>query len=91
MTRKPQTGFTLVEIAIVLLVVGLLLGGVMKGQALIDSARVKNLAQDLRSVPAMIHAYQDRFRALPGDDRPPSMLRRRCLHRRRQRQWRDQR
>jgi prepilin-type N-terminal cleavage/methylation domain-containing protein len=68
MQSKAQAGFTLVEIAIVLLVVGLLLGGVMKGQALIDSAKVKNLAQDLRTVPAMIHAYQDRFRALPGDD-----------------------
>ena len=76
MHRKPQAGFTLVEIAIVLLVVGLLLGGVMKGQALIDSARVKNLAQDLRSVPAMIHAYQDRFRALPGDD--PAAVRHLC-------------
>ncbi len=67
---KPrQQGFTLVEIAVVLLIVGLLLGGVLKGQALIDSAKVKNLAQDFRAVPAMIHAYQDRFRALPGDDR----------------------
>ena len=76
MQKKPQTGFTLVTIAIVLLVVGLLLGGVMKGQALIDSARVKNLAQDLRSVPAMVHAYQDRFRALPGDD--PAAVRHLC-------------
>ena len=67
---KPrQQGFTLVEIAVVLLIVGLLLGGVLKGQALIDSAKVKNLAQDFRALPAMIHAYQDRFRALPGDDR----------------------
>lgn len=76
MQRKAHAGFTLVEIAIVLLVVGLLLGGVMKGQALIDGARAKNLAQDLRSVPAMIHAYQDRFRALPGDD--PAALRHLC-------------
>lgn len=66
--KKPQTGFTLVEIAIVLLIVGLLLGGVLKGQELIDSAKAKNLAQDLRSIPAMVHAYQDKFRALPGDD-----------------------
>ena len=67
---KPrQQGFTLVEIAVVLLIVGLLLGGVLKGQALIDSAKVKSLAQDFRSLPAMIHAYQDRFRALPGDDK----------------------
>ncbi|ENO89216.1 prepilin-type N-terminal cleavage/methylation domain-containing protein [Thauera linaloolentis] len=66
---KPrQQGFTLVEIAIVLLIVGLLLGGVLKGQELIDSAKVKNLAQDFRTLPTLVHAYQDRFRALPGDD-----------------------
>lgn len=76
MQGKAHAGFTLVEIAIVLLVVGLLLGGVMKGQALIDSAKVKNLAQDLRSVPAMIHVYQERFRTLPGDD--PAALRHLC-------------
>ncbi|HRP25579.1 MAG TPA: prepilin-type N-terminal cleavage/methylation domain-containing protein [Thauera sp.] len=67
--KNAQSGFTLVEIAVVLLIVGLLLGGVMKGQELIDSAKVKNLAQDFRSIPAMVHAYQDKFRALPGDDR----------------------
>ena len=54
--KKPQNGFTLVEIAIVLLIVGLLLGGVLKGQELIDSAKAKNLAQDLRSIPPNRHA-----------------------------------
>lgn len=67
--KSSQAGFTLVEIAVVLLIVGLLLGGVLKGQELIDSAKAKNLAQDFRTIPALIHAYQDRFRALPGDDR----------------------
>jgi len=44
--RQPrQRGFTLVEIAIVLVIIGLLLGGVLKGQGLIDSARVKNIIQ----------------------------------------------
>lgn len=66
--QPRQQGFTLVEIAVVLLIVGLLLGGVLKGQELIDSAKVKNLAQDFRTIPALVHAYQDRFRALPGDD-----------------------
>ena len=63
-----QAGFTLVEIAIVLVIIGLLLGGVLKGQELINSAKVKNLAQDFRSTATMVYAYQDRFRALPGDD-----------------------
>jgi len=74
--KKPQNGFTLIEIAIVLLIIGLLLGGVLKGQELIDSAKAKNLAQDLRGIPAMVHAYQDRFRSLPGDD--PAATRNLC-------------
>ncbi len=65
---KRQSGFTLIEIAIVLVIIGLLLGGILKGQELINSARVKNLATDFRNVPLFIYGYQDKFRALPGDD-----------------------
>ena len=65
---KKQAGFTLVEIAIVLVIIGLLLGGVLKGQELINSAKVKNFANDFRGVSTFVYAYQDRFRALPGDD-----------------------
>jgi prepilin-type N-terminal cleavage/methylation domain-containing protein len=65
---NKQSGFTLVEIAIVLVIIGLLLGGVLKGQELINSAKVKNFASDIRNVSTMVYAYQDRFRALPGDD-----------------------
>ncbi|MCL2161027.1 MAG: type II secretion system GspH family protein [Betaproteobacteria bacterium] len=63
-----QTGFTLVEIAVVLVIIGLLIGGVLKGQELINSAKVKNLAQDFRNIQTILYAYQDKFRALPGDD-----------------------
>ena len=66
--RKRQSGFTLVEIAIVLVIIGLLLGGVLKGQELINSAKVKNLANDFRNIATFVYAYQDKFRALPGDD-----------------------
>ena len=65
---KHQSGFTLIEIAIVLVIIGLLLGGILKGQELINSARVKNLATDFRNIPLFIYGYQDKFRALPGDD-----------------------
>lgn len=65
---RRQSGFTLIEIAIVLVIIGLLLGGILKGQELINSARVKNLAADFRNIPVFIYGYQDRFRALPGDD-----------------------
>src|SRR5690349_7987809 len=66
--RQRQTGFTLVEIAIVLVIIGLLLGGILKGQELINSAKVKNLANDFRTIPTYIYGYQDKFKALPGDD-----------------------
>jgi prepilin-type N-terminal cleavage/methylation domain-containing protein len=66
--KRNQSGFTLIEIAIVLVIIGLLLGGVMKGQELINSARVKNLATDFKNIPVYVYGYQDKFRALPGDD-----------------------
>ena len=52
--KNNQSGFTLVEIAIVLVIIGLLLGGVLKGQELINSATVKNFATDLRNIPLLI-------------------------------------
>ncbi len=66
--KSKQTGFTLVEIAIVLVIIGLLLGGVLKGQELINSAKVKNIANDFRTIPLFIYGYQDKFKRLPGDD-----------------------
>ena len=66
--KSQQSGFTLVEIAIVLVIIGLLLGGILKGQELINSAKVKNFANDFKNAPLAIYGYQDRFRAIPGDD-----------------------
>lgn len=64
---KQQKGFTLVEIAIVLVIIGLLLGGILKGQELISNARVRNVADQVNAVKAAYFAFQDRYRALPGD------------------------
>lgn len=65
---KKQVGFTLIELAIVLVIIGLLLGGVLKGQELINSAKVKNMATDFKNIQVYIYGYQDKFKALPGDD-----------------------
>jgi len=65
---KRQQGFTLVEIAIVLVIIGLLLGGVLKGQEIITNAKVKNLENSVDGLAAAIYSYQDRYRAYPGDD-----------------------
>ena len=64
---RKQLGFTLIEIAIVLVIIGLLLGGVLKGQELITSARVRNLISQQDGVKAAYFGFLDRFRALPGD------------------------
>jgi len=66
--KRTQSGFTLVEIAIVLVIIGLLLGGVLKGQELVNSAKVKNFVNDFKTVPLFIYGYQDKYKALPGDD-----------------------
>ncbi|MFT5393409.1 MAG: prepilin-type N-terminal cleavage/methylation domain-containing protein [Gammaproteobacteria bacterium] len=65
--RKAQSGFTLVEIAIVLVIIGLLLGGILKGQELINSARVRNMADMNAGVQAAYYGFIDRFRRVPGD------------------------
>ncbi len=64
---KRQQGFTLIEIAIVLVIIGLLLGGVLKGQELITSARVRNMISTQDGIKAAYFGFLDRYRALPGD------------------------
>jgi prepilin-type N-terminal cleavage/methylation domain-containing protein len=66
--KRKQSGFTLVEIAIVLVIVGLLIGGVLKGREMITNAKIKRIENDFAGVSAAIYAYQDRYGSLPGDD-----------------------
>jgi prepilin-type N-terminal cleavage/methylation domain-containing protein len=66
--KTVQKGFTLVEIAIVLVIIGLLLGGILKGQEMITQAKIKNAVADFSGISAAYYGYQDRYRAIPGDD-----------------------
>jgi prepilin-type N-terminal cleavage/methylation domain-containing protein len=63
-----QRGFTLVELAIVMVIIGLLIGAVLKGQAMIDDAKNKRLINDIQGISAAFYAYYDRYNSLPGDD-----------------------
>ena len=65
--KRGSNGFTLVEIAIVLVIIGLLLGGVLKGQELITNARVRNLISQQDGIKAAFFGFEDRYRAVPGD------------------------
>jgi prepilin-type N-terminal cleavage/methylation domain-containing protein len=66
--NSAEAGFTLVEIAIVLVIIGLLLGGILKGQEMITQAKIKNIVNDFNGITVAVTSYQDRYRAIPGDD-----------------------
>ncbi|MDP3686236.1 MAG: prepilin-type N-terminal cleavage/methylation domain-containing protein, partial [Sulfurimicrobium sp.] len=59
--KSQQQGFTLIEIAIVLVIIGLLLGGVLKGQELINNARVRNIINQQDGIKAAYFGFQDRY------------------------------
>ena len=65
--KNKNRGVTLVEIAIVLVIIGLLLGGVLKGQELINNAKVRSIADRQNSLKVAWFSFIDRFQALPGD------------------------
>ena len=65
--QSKQSGFTLVEIAIVLVIIGLLLGGVLKGQEMITSSKVNATISTMEGYKTAYYAFQDRYKALPGD------------------------
>ena len=65
---KAKEGFTLVELAIVLVIIGLILGSMLKGQEMIKNAKMKRIKSDIDSIVAATYSYQDRYNYLPGDD-----------------------
>jgi prepilin-type N-terminal cleavage/methylation domain-containing protein len=67
MPGRPATGFTLIEFAMVLVVMGVLLAGVLKGHELISNARVRSTIQQQDGVKAAFFGFMDRFRQPPGD------------------------
>ncbi|MEJ5243931.1 MAG: prepilin-type N-terminal cleavage/methylation domain-containing protein [Desulfomicrobiaceae bacterium] len=63
---KPQ-GFTLIEIAIVLVIIGLILGMVFKGKQLIDQTRVKQLEAQYTKIIGALETFHERYGFYPGD------------------------
>lgn len=61
-------GFTLLETALVLVLAGVLVSGILKGQELVGQARAKAIMNDLTGVNSAALAYFDRYKAWPGDD-----------------------
>jgi prepilin-type N-terminal cleavage/methylation domain-containing protein len=65
--RCRQSGFTLLEVALVLIIIGLLLGGIMKGMEMVNSVKVRRLAELSSSTQAAYSGFLDRYRRVPGD------------------------
>lgn len=65
---RSNKGFTLVELAIVLVIIGIILGAVLKGQELINNAKIKRAYNQYREVLAAIYTYYDKYGYYPGDD-----------------------
>lgn len=66
--RLRQAGFAFIEMALVIFLMSLLLTGTLRGADLINSGSAKMLANDFRALPLLVRTYQDKYRALPGDD-----------------------
>jgi len=65
--RKNQ-GFTLVELSIVLVIIGLIIGGVLTGQQIIQNARITNAINGIQAYEAQFQTYAQNYGAVPGDD-----------------------
>jgi len=66
--QQASRGFTLIEMSIVLVIIGLIIGGILKGQEIVNAAREKSLVNQVNAVRAAQNTYVDRHNALPGDD-----------------------
>ena len=66
-SRSDKSGFTRVEIGIVLVVFGLLIGGWVKGHEVVEDAKYEKFKEQIESYRAAVIAFQDQYQALPGD------------------------
>ena len=67
MTTGERRGFTLIELAIVLVVIGLLFGGVIRGSQIAKQARMRRQVKEFSSIVEVCNLYFDRNGRIPGD------------------------
>lgn len=67
--RKKLRGYSLVEISIVLLIIGIVTAAIFKGYSLVESVRLDSVVSDIRSLQLACNQYIDSFSAIPGNDK----------------------
>ncbi|MFO0109515.1 MAG: type II secretion system protein [Alphaproteobacteria bacterium] len=65
--RGKEVGFSLIELSIVLVILGLLVGGILAGQSLIRAAELRSVTTDFSRYQSSIFTFRDKYFALPGD------------------------
>lgn len=77
--QRGEAGFTLVELAIVMIIIGLLIGGILKGQELVANAQVTATVAQIKGLDASLSTFRDKYSALPGDMTSASTRLRDCV------------
>ncbi len=66
-TKQGQQGFTLIELSIVLVIIGLIVGGVLVGQDLIKAAQIRAMVSQIEKYDAAVNTFRSKYNGMPGD------------------------